>query len=43
MPKCDFNKIASNFIKITLRHGRYPVNLPYITKHTKQFISRGRC
>ena len=30
MPKCDFNKVASNFIKITLRHGCSPVNLLHI-------------
>ena len=27
MPKCDFNKLLSNFIKITFRHGCSPVNL----------------
>ena len=27
MPKCDFNKVASNFIEITLRHWGSPVNL----------------
>ena len=27
MPKCDFNKVASNFIEITLRHGCSLVNL----------------
>ena len=27
MPKCDFNKVASNFIEIALRHGCSPVNL----------------
>ena len=30
MPKCDFDKAASNFIEITLRHGCSPVNLPHI-------------
>ena len=30
MPKCDFNK--SNFIKITLWHGCYPVNLMNILR-----------
>ena len=30
MPKCDFNKVASNFIKITLWHGCTPVNLMHI-------------
>ena len=29
MPKCDFNKVASSFIEITLRHGCSPVNLPH--------------
>ena len=28
--KCDFNKDASNFIEITLRHGCSPVNLLHI-------------
>ena len=27
MLKCDFNKVASNFIEIALRHGCSPVNL----------------
>ena len=27
MSKCDFNKVASNFIGITLWHGCSPVNL----------------
>ena len=27
MPKCDFNKGASNFIEIILRHGCSSVNL----------------
>ena len=26
-PKCDFNKVACNFIEITLRHGHASVNL----------------
>ena len=30
MPKCDFNKVSSNFIKIALRHGCSPVNLLHI-------------
>ena len=42
MPKCDFNKVASNFIEIklrhfasnfieiALRHGRSPLNLLHI-------------
>ena len=30
MPKCGFNKVASNFIEITLRHGCSPVNLLHI-------------
>ena len=30
MPKCDFNKIACNFIEITLTHGCSPVNLVHI-------------
>ena len=32
MPKCDFNKFASNFIEIALRHGCSPVNLLHIFK-----------
>ena len=27
MPKCDFNKVASNFIEIAIWHGCSPVNL----------------
>ena len=30
MPKCDFNKVARNFIEITLQHGCSPVNLLHI-------------
>ena len=30
MPKCDFNKVACNFIEITLWHGCSPVNLLHI-------------
>ena len=30
MPKCDFNKVRSNFVEITLRHGCSPVNLLHI-------------
>ena len=30
MPKCDFNKVASNFIENTLRHACSPVNLLHI-------------
>ena len=30
MPKCDFNKIACNFIEITLTYGCSPVNLVHI-------------
>ena len=30
MPKCNFNKVAYNFIEITLRHGCFPVNLLHI-------------
>ena len=30
MPKCDFNKVASNFIEIALRHGYSPVDLLHI-------------
>ena len=30
MLKCDFNKVTSNFIEITLCHGCSPVNLLHI-------------
>ena len=30
MPKCDFNKVASSFIEITLRRGCSSVNLLHI-------------
>ena len=30
MPKYDFNKVASNFTEIALRHGCSPVNLLHI-------------
>ena len=30
MPKCNFNKVACNFIEITLRHGCSPINLLHI-------------
>ena len=30
MPKCDFNKVACNFIEIALGHGCFPVNLLHI-------------
>ena len=30
MPKYDFNKVASYFIEVTLRHGCYAVNLLHI-------------
>ena len=36
-PKCDFNKVACNFIEITLRRGCSPVNLLHI--FTKPFSS----
>ena len=32
MPKCDFNKVACNFIEITLWHGCHPVNFLHIFK-----------
>ena len=32
MPKCDINKVAKNFIKITLPHGFSPVNLLHICR-----------
>ena len=42
MPKCDFNKVASNFIEITLRHGCSPVKLLHIfrTPFTKNISGR---
>ena len=30
MPKCDFNKVSSNFIEITLGHGCSSINLLHI-------------
>ena len=30
MPKCDFNKVATQLIEITLWHQRSPVNLLHI-------------
>ena len=30
MPKCDFNKVASNFVEVALGHGCSPVNLQHI-------------
>ena len=33
MSKCDFNKVGSNFIEVTLRHGCSPVNLLHISEH----------
>ena len=43
MPKCDFNKAASNFIEITLWHGCSPVNLLHnfrtpFTKNTSGWL-----
>ena len=32
MPKCDFDKVALNFIEITLRNGCSPVNLLHILR-----------
>ena len=32
MPKCDFNKVANNFIEIILWHGCFPVNLLRISR-----------
>ena len=32
MLKCGFNKVLCDFIKIALRHGRFPVYLLYIFK-----------
>ena len=34
MPKCDFNKVAKQLIKITLRHGCSPVNLLHAFQDT---------
>ena len=30
MPKCNFNKLQSNFIKLALQYECSPVNLPHI-------------
>ena len=32
VPKFDFNKVASNFIEIALRHGCSPINLLHISR-----------
>ena len=32
MPKCDFNKVAKNFIEITRRYGCSPVNFLHISR-----------
>ena len=32
MPKCDFNKVASDFIEIKFRHGCSLINLLHIFK-----------
>ena len=34
MLKCDFNKLQSNFIEITLQHGCSPVDLLHIFRTT---------
>ena len=34
MPKCDFNKVPSNFIEMALSHGCFPVNLLHIFRTT---------
>ena len=41
MPKCDFNKVADNFIEITLWHGCSPVNLLHIFRTTSYKNSSG--
>ena len=43
MPKCDFNKVACNFVEITLRHGCTTLNLLHIfrtpfTKNTSRWL-----
>ena len=41
MPKYDFNKVASYFIEVALRHGCYPVNLLHIFRTPfKKYIWR---
>ena len=42
MPNCDFNKVASNFIEIALRHGCSPVNLLHIFRTTFPKNTSGR-
>ena len=39
MPKCDFNKVASNFIEIALLHGCSTVNLLLIFRTLFHFSS----
>ena len=42
IPKCDFNKAASNFIEITLRHGCSPINLLHIFRTSFPKSASGR-
>ena len=47
MPKCDFNKVACNFVEITLRHGCSSVNLlhtiraPFPNNNTGRLLLKG--
>ena len=38
MPKCDFNKVASNFTEIALQHWCSPVNLLHIFRTPFPFL-----
>ena len=39
MPNYDFNKVAKQFIKITLRHGCSPVNLLHIFQLSSKTVA----
>ena len=42
MPKCNFNKVPSNFIEIAFRHGCSPVNLLHIFRKLFLKTTSGR-
>ena len=43
MPKCDFNKVASNFTEIALKHGCSPVNLLHLFLRTALYRCFCKC
>ena len=42
LPKCDFNKVACNFIEITILHGYSPVDLLHIFRKSFPRNTSGR-